>query len=509
MQAVVSTTNAAAAISTAAPLRAGRRADVAPVAPRRAGVIAAAGSSQDADRVALSRRKTIAGLVAIPAVFAARQARADDEVVEASVETPAEEPAAPVEAAIEAPVEEEAAPAPVEPPTPQGNDDPLAAYNAATSTGGNSKTAKAVVSASKKESGGGGGAIAGVVGALGLGAAGFAAFKAGAGAGDDDDEEDASASYYEEVEEASPAPVEEEETEEYYEEEVEEKPQNDFAAKAAAAASAAAAAAAAKREEAAEAARERQEAAATARAERAASSAATKIMTRPSSGTQITQADREIPAFSTRTVRMPASSGGGDPDSLLPRGFPTVEDLAECETPEEKEELCDKADLLVERLEAKADSAEAFVDGPVCSFLSFLKPNAIRNAEKARATAEEAAAAAAALRRAAKGGAGGAAVAAGVAALVAAGAAAVVLGSSGDAPIITKSSAPKAPRAEAVKKAPKERAASSASLPMFTAPDTKADKGPYGVEAADLVSKVKSGEGDALSAYEALQRKGN
>ena len=183
MQAVVSTTNAAAAISTAATLRAGRRADVAPVAPRRAGVIAAAGSSQDADRVALSRRKTIAGLVAIPAVFAARQARADDEVVEASVEAPAEEPAAPVEAAVEAPVEEEAAPAPVEPPTPQGNDDPLAAYNAATSTGGNSKTAKAVVSASKKESGGGGGAIAGVVGALGLGAAGFAAFKAGAGAG--------------------------------------------------------------------------------------------------------------------------------------------------------------------------------------------------------------------------------------------------------------------------------------------------------------------------------------
>ena len=59
-----------------------------------------------------------------------------------------------------------------------------------------------------------------------------------------------------------------------------------------------------------------------------------------------------------------------------------------------------------------------------------------------------------------------------------------------------------------MKKAPKERAASSASLPMFNAPDTKADKGPYGVEAADLVSKVKSGEGDALSAYEALQRKG-
>ena len=95
-------------------------------------------------------------------------------------------------------------------------------------------------------------------------------------------------------------------------------------------------------------------------------------------------------------ARAPAEEG-----SLLPRGFPTVADLAECESAEEKAELCDKADLLVERLEAKADSAEAFVDGPICAFFGFLKPNAIRNAEKARAAAEEAAAAAAALRRAA------------------------------------------------------------------------------------------------------------
>ena len=39
---------------------------------------------------------------------------------------------------------------------------------------------------------------------------------------------------------------------------------------------------------------------------------------------------------------------------------------------------------MVERLEAKADSAEAFVDGPICAFFGFLKPNAIRNAEKAK-----------------------------------------------------------------------------------------------------------------------------
>jgi hypothetical protein len=127
---------------------------------------------------------------------------------------------------------------------------------------------------------------------------------------------------------------------------------------------------------------------------------------------------------------MPGSGAGAaqDPDSLLPRGFPTLDELAECETAEEKEELCEKADLLVERLEAKADSAEAFVDGPICGFFGFLKPNAIRNAEKARAAAEEAAAAAAELRRKAKGGAGNATVAAGAAVLVLAGAAAVVLG---------------------------------------------------------------------------------
>ena len=137
---------------------------------------------------------------------------------------------------------------------------------------------------------------------------------------------------------------------------------------------------------------------------------------------------------------MPASCLAAAIRTLLARGFPTVEDLAECETPEEKEELCDKADLLVERLEAKADSAEAFVDGPVCSFLSFLKPNAIRNAEKARATAEEAAAAAAERpprpRRVAP--AEDAAGATAPRSSKLAGAAAVVLGSSGDAPIITQ-----------------------------------------------------------------------
>ena len=106
-------------------------------------------------------------------------------------------------------------------------------------------------------------------------------------------------------------------------------------------------------------------------------------------------------AFESSTVRMPTRAS--EDGSSLPRGFPTIDDLKACETAEEKEDLCDAADAIVERLERKAEGAEAFVDGPVCGFFGFLKPNAIRNAEKARAAADEAAAAAAALRRASRG----------------------------------------------------------------------------------------------------------
>ena len=42
---------------------------------------------------------------------------------------------------------------------------------------------------------------------------------------------------------------------------------------------------------------------------------------------------------------------------------------------------------------------------------------------------------------------------------------------------------------------------------IFCTTAVEANKGPYGVEAAQLVAKVNSGEGDALAAYEALQRK--
>ena len=55
---------------------------------------------------------------------------------------------------------------------------------------------------------------------------------------------------------------------------------------------------------------------------------------------------------------------------------------------------------------------------------------------------------------------------------------------------------------------PARGSASSAAKPaLFGAPNVEVSKGPYGVEAAQLVAKVNSGEGDALAAYEALQRK--
>ena len=459
-----------AAIATVAPLRVSKRAPKAAATPKaRQSVVA---SATYADRVA-SRRAIVASLVAVPVLFKASLAKADDEeTFEAPV---AQEEPAPA-------VEEEVAADSVAPPSPQGNDDPLAAYNAATKTGGNSSTAKAVVANSKPKESSGSGGIAGVVGVVGLAGAGFAAFKAGVGqSGDDDDDV--------------------EYVEEYYEEE-EEAPQNDFAAKAAAAAAAASAAAAAKREEAAEALAKRKAAAAEAKAAKASASAATKIMTRPSEGTQIERRQQEdvIPAFSTRTVRMPSRDVSGDLDSLLPRGFPTVEDLNECETPEEKEELCDKADLLAERLETKADSAEQFVDGPIVGFFGFLKPNAERNAEKARAVAEEAAQAAFKLRKSASGGGNTAVVAGAVAVIVAAGAALLLGGDVVTVPGGSTPSTPKAPRAVSVK-------STGAKPALLSAPAPEASKGLYGVEAADMVAKVKSGEGDALSAYEALQRK--
>jgi hypothetical protein len=471
-------------IANVSSLRASARAPKAAAVtskPRTSVVVAAAA---DSDRKRASRRTIVASIVAAPILFKASLARAESDDEEDSVfEAPVAEQ--------EAPVEEEVV-APASTPVPQGNDDPLAAYNAATKTGGNSSTAKAVVAKSKpkesKESGGPG--IGGALGVLALAGAGFAAFKAASGGGGDDDE-DEGVEYVEEVETKT------EKVEEYYEDvDEDDAPKNDFAAMAAAAA-----AAAAKRDEAAEMFAERKAAAAEAKAAKATASA-TKIMTRPSEGTQFSFREKEdvIPAFSTRTVRMPSrEQNGGDPDSLLPRGFPTIDDLAECETSEEKEEICDKADLLVERLEAKADSAEQFVDGPIVGFFGFLKPNAERNAEKARAVADAAADAAAQLRKAATGGGNGALIAGAV--IVAAGAALLLLVGGDGTPSETPA-APSAPRATSSR-----TTGASKRDALYSAPSVEATKGLYGVEAADLVAKVKSGEGDALAAYEALQRK--
>ena len=104
------------------------------------------------------------------------------------------------------------------------------------------------------------------------------------------------------------------------------------------------------------------------------------------------------------TQKMRNTAGG------LPQGFPSVEDF-EGLGQEEKLELCDKADAIVKRLEAKADAAEKFIKSPVTSVFFFLKPGAEKNAIKARVQAEEAAAAARSLRSAASNPLGGAGVA--------------------------------------------------------------------------------------------------
>ena len=117
------------------------------------------------------------------------------------------------------------------------------------------------------------------------------------------------------------------------------------------------------------------------------------------------------------TQKMRNTAGG------LPQGFPSVEDFEGLEQ-EEKLELCDKADAIVKRLEAKADAAEKFIKSPVTSVFFFLKPGAEKNAIKARVQAEEAAAAARSLRSAASNplGGAGAAVAATVVGILGAGA---------------------------------------------------------------------------------------
>ena len=500
-------------------------------------------------------------------VFAAADATAEESAAftaataeDAAFEAPADAPDV-----AEAPVVEEA------PPMPQGTADALSAYEQATRSGGNSNVAKSVVEkgkpkkSSSSDGGGGiGGLIGGVVGVGALGAAAVAAFKAGSAAlsNDSEDDDEGSGSYYEEDEDddapAKPAfslpsfgksssEDDDEGSGSYYEEPAPAKP----AAPAAGsrtiggilggATATAAAAAAAKKEAAAEALaekreaarralaekkeaaalalEEKREAAAAAKAERAALKASTQIMKRPEPAYEEEEEERPAfpsftgfkkaegaEAFESSTVRMPTRAS--EDGSSLPRGFPTIDDLKACETAEEKEDLCDAADAIVERLERKAEGAEAFVDGPVCGFFGFLKPNAIRNAEKARAAADEAAAAAAALRRASAGGPSGGLVAGIVAALVAVGAAAVVLGGGGgggggDAPT-RRPKQTREPRVSAPK--PQASASAGSGFGFFAAPETKSG-GPYGLEAESLVEDVKSGKADALSAYEALQRK--
>ena len=96
---------------------------------------------------------------------------------------------------------------------------------------------------------------------------------------------------------------------------------------------------------------------------------------------------------------------------------------------------------------------------------------------------------------------------------VTAGAAAVVLGGGGGGgePLVKKSEsrAPRTPT-ERVVKQPKERVAKASTgqaFTLFSAPEPKAETGLYGLEASNMAEKVTKGEVDAISAYEALQRK--
>ena len=117
------------------------RAPRAVAAPARRKVIVSASVKDTetiADRVALGRSKLAAALVALPLVIGAPGlANADDDFVAPAAEetaAPTEEAAAPTEEAA-APVDDET---PYVAPAPQGSDDAMSAYEAATRSGGSS-----------------------------------------------------------------------------------------------------------------------------------------------------------------------------------------------------------------------------------------------------------------------------------------------------------------------------------------------------------------------------------
>ena len=191
-----------------------------------------------------------------------------------------------------------------------------------------------------------------------------------------------------------------------------------------------------------------------------------------------------------------------DEEIALPAGFPTVGDLKGL-TKEEKLALADEAEAFAERLATKADAAEKFANGPVAAVLFFLKPGAIKSAERARAVADLAEGEAALVRAAAERGDFPVALVGAFAALALAGGAALLV-SGGDAPTISLPSTPtiKIERATLPK----------AEMPSFfgqskEAPSPSAEAPLRDLAAMEAMEKLANGEGDALDLYEQMSRR--
>lgn len=191
-----------------------------------------------------------------------------------------------------------------------------------------------------------------------------------------------------------------------------------------------------------------------------------------------------------------------DEEISLPANFPTVADLKGL-TKEEKLALADEAQAFAERLTTKADAAEKFANGPVAAVLFFLKPGAIKSAERARAVADLAEGEAAMVRAAAERGEFPVALVGAFAALALAGGAALLVSGS-DAPKISAPSTPpiKIERATLPK----------AEMPSFfgqskEAPSPSAEAPLRDLAAMEAMEKLANGEGDALDLYEQMSRR--
>ena len=198
-------------------------------------------------------------------------------------------------------------------------------------------------------------------------------------------------------------------------------------------------------------------------------------------------------------ARTQLMSKGGKSSGVaeLPANFPSVEDL-EGLTKEEKIAIADEADAFAERLVSKAEAAEKFANGPVVGLFFFLKPGAIKSAERAAEVADLAEATAARVRSAAERGDGISGIVIGaIAATILVGGGAALLGGA----LLGGDDAPSEPKAVTIKSV----AAKKASSPIFAAQSQEAPK-LRDLDALDAVEKLNNGEGNALDLYEQMRR---